>query len=72
MDREELLLLQHMSVAKEENKRMREIFNIRKYAEGDQWEAQQNRRATGSKGGKKNAQRPPRPWCKSVTILRGK
>jgi hypothetical protein len=61
MNREDLLRIQHESVAKYENKRMRERFNIRTYKEGDQWEAQQNRKATGAKGGKTNLQRP---WAK--------
>ena len=61
MNREDLLRIQHESVAKYENKRMRENFNMRHYKEGDQWEAQQARRATGAKGGKNNFQRP---WAK--------
>lgn len=57
MNREDLLLKQHESVADAENKGMRETFKIRKYHGGSQWEAQQARRETGAVGGKMNAKR---------------
>jgi hypothetical protein len=61
MNREELLLLQHKSVADIENKRMRETFRINRYAHGDNWDWHIARQASGSNGGRKNAQRP---WVK--------
>jgi hypothetical protein len=41
LDVQDRLRLAHASVCKEENKRMREVFNMRTYKEGDQW-TQQN------------------------------
>lgn len=57
MNREDLLRIQHESVADAENKGMRKTFNIRTYHAGSQWDAQQARRETGAIGGKMNAQR---------------
>ena len=54
MDVEDRLRLAHELVCKQENKRMREVFNIRTYKEGDQWTAQRNRQGTGAKGGRNN------------------
>jgi hypothetical protein len=39
-DVQDRLRLAHMSVCKAENERMREVFNMRTYKEGDQWTAQ--------------------------------
>lgn len=58
MNREELLLLQHKSVADIENRRMRETFRINSYAFGDNWDWHRARQVSGSNGGRKNAQRP--------------
>lgn len=57
MNREDLLRMQHESVADVENKGMRETFKMRTYHAGSQWDAQQARRETGAIGGKMNAQR---------------
>ena len=54
LDVQDRLRLAHASVCKEENKRMREVFNMRTYKEGDQWTQQKNRQVTGAKGGKQN------------------
>ena len=51
MDVQDRLRLAHEMVCEQENKRMREVFNIRTYKEGDQWTAQRNRQITGAKGG---------------------
>ena len=62
MDVEDRLRLAHETVSKQENKRMREVFNIRTYKEGDQWTAQRNRQQTGAKGGRNNKLK--RLWVK--------
>ena len=62
MDVEDRLRLAHELVCKQENKRMREVFNIRTYKEGDQWTAQRNRQETGAKGGRNNKLK--RLWVK--------
>ena len=54
LDVQDRLRLAHASVCKEENKRMREVFNMITYKEGDQWTQQKNRQVTGAKGGKQN------------------
>ena len=41
LDVQDRLRLAHESVCKEENKKMREVFNMRTYKEGDQWQSQQ-------------------------------
>ena len=68
MDREDLLLKQHKSVADAENKGMRKTFNIRTYHAGSQWDAQQARRETGAIGGRRNAQRA---WVKKEKASNG-
>ena len=65
LDVQDRLRLAHASVCKEENKRMREVFNMRTYKEGDQWTQQKNRQVTGAKGGKKNNLK--RLWVKERT-----
>ena len=62
MDVQDRLRLAHELVCKQENKRMREVFNIRTYKEGDQWTAQRNRQETGAKGGRNNKLK--RLWVK--------
>ena len=54
LDQEERLRLAHEKVCAAENKRMRELFNMRNYKEGDQWTQQKNRQITGAKGGRQN------------------
>ncbi len=51
LDQQDRLRLAHEKVCAAENKRMRELFNMRNYKEGDQWQAQRNRQITGAKGG---------------------
>ncbi len=65
LDVQDRLRLAHASVCKEENKRMREVFNMRTYKEGDQWTQQKNRQITGAKGGKQNNLK--RLWVKERT-----
>ncbi len=65
LDVQDRLRLAHASVCKEENKRMREVFNMRTYKEGDQWTQQKNRQVTGAKGGKQNNLK--RLWVKERT-----
>ncbi len=66
MDVQDRLKLAHLSVCKAENERMREVFNMRTYKEGDQWTAQRNRQATGAEGGRqKNLNRL---WVKERTL----
>tara|TARA_Y100000389_G_scaffold202533_1_gene248084 strand:- start:838 stop:1053 length:216 start_codon:yes stop_codon:yes gene_type:complete len=65
LDVQDRLRLAHASVCQEENKRMREVFNMRTYKEGDQWQSQQARRATGAKGGRNNKLK--RLWVKERT-----
>ena len=65
MDVQDRLRLAHMSVCKAENERMREVFNMRTYKEGDQWTQQKNRQITGAKGGKQNNLK--RLWVKERT-----
>ena len=66
LDVQDRLRLAHESVCKVENKRMREVFNMRTYKEGDQWTAQRNRQATGAEGGRqKNLNRL---WVKERTL----
>tara|TARA_R110002049_G_scaffold5089_8_gene35204 strand:- start:1659 stop:1901 length:243 start_codon:yes stop_codon:yes gene_type:complete len=63
---EDRLRLAHESVCKAENKRMREVFDMRTYKEGDQWTAQRNSQAIGAKGGRqKNLNRL---WVKERTL----
>ena len=62
LDVQDRLRLAHEMVCEQENKRMREVFNIRTYKEGDQWTAQRNRQETGSKGGRNNKLK--RLWVK--------
>lgn len=62
LDVQDRLRLAHELVCKQENKRMREVFNIRTYKEGDQWTAQRNRQETGAKGGRNNKLK--RLWVK--------
>jgi hypothetical protein len=62
MDVQDRLRLAHMSVCKAENERMREVFNMRTYKEGDQWTAQRNRQSTGAKGGRHKSLK--RLWVK--------
>jgi hypothetical protein len=65
LDVQDRLRLAHASVCKEENKRMREVFNMRTYKEGDQWQAQRNRQVTGAKGGA--PKKLERLWVKERT-----
>ncbi len=66
MDVQDRLKLAHLSVCKAENERMREVFGIRNYKEGDQWTAQRNRQATGAEGGRqKNLKRL---WVKERAV----
>ena len=65
LDVQDRLRLAHASVCKEENKRMREVFKMRTYKEGDQWTQQKNRQVTGAKGGKQNKLK--RLWVKERT-----
>ena len=62
LDVQDRLRLAHELVCNQENKRMRAVFNIRTYKEGDQWTAQRNRQETGAKGGKNNKLK--RLWVK--------
>lgn len=62
MDVQDRLRLAHEMVCEQENKRMREVFNMRNYKEGDQWQAQRNRKETGAKGGRNNKLK--RLWVK--------
>ncbi len=62
LDVQDRLRLAHASVCKEENKRMREVFNMRNYKEGDQYQQQKNRQVTGAKGGRNNKLK--RLWVK--------
>ena len=59
---EDRLRLAHESVCKAENKRMREVFDMRTYKEGDQWTAQRNSQAIGAKGGRHKSLK--RLWVK--------
>ena len=66
MDVQDRLKLAHLSVCKAENERMREVFGIRNYKEGDQWTAQKNRQVTGAEGGRqKNLKRL---WVKERAV----
>ena len=66
MDVQDRLKLAHLSVCKVENERMREVFDMRTYKEGDQWTAQRNRQATGAEGGRqKNLKQL---WVKERTL----
>ena len=66
MDVQDRLKLAHLSVCKVENERMREVFDMRTYKEGDQWTAQRNSQAIGAKGGRqKNLKRL---WVKERTL----
>ncbi len=67
MDVQDRLRLAHMSVCKGENERMREVFNMRTYKEGDQWTAQRNRQSTGAKGGRHKSLK--RLWVKERTSI---
>ena len=62
LDQEERLRVAHLRVCAAENKRMREVFNMRTYKEGDQWTQQKNRQVTGAKGGRQNNLK--RQWVK--------
>ena len=62
LDVQDRLRLAHELVCKQENKKMRAVFNIRTYKEGDQWTAQRNRQETGAKGGRNNKLK--RLWVK--------
>jgi hypothetical protein len=62
LDQQDRLRLAHETVCKQENKRMRQVFNMRNYKEGDQWTQQKNRQVTGAKGGKQNKLK--RLWVK--------
>ena len=62
IDVQDRLRLAHEMVCNQENKRMRAVFNMRNYKEGDQWTAQKNRQATGAEGGKQNKLK--RLWVK--------
>ena len=62
LDVQDRLRLAHELVCNQENKRMRAVFNMRTYKEGDQWTAQRNRQETGAKGGKNNKLK--RLWVK--------
>lgn len=66
LDQEDRLRLAHEKVCAAENKRMRELFNMRNYKEGDQWTQQKNRQVTGAKGGKQN--RLKRLWVKERNV----
>jgi hypothetical protein len=66
MDVQDRLRLAHISVCKAENERMREVFNMRTYKEGDQWTQQKNRQVTGAKGGRHK--RLKRLWVKERRI----
>ena len=66
MDVQDRLKLAHLSVCKAENERMREVFDMRTYKEGDQWTAQRNSQAIGAKGGRqKNLNQL---WAKERTL----
>ena len=67
MDVQDRLRLANMSVCKAENERMREVFNMRTYKEGDQWTAQRNRQSTGAKGGRHKSLK--RLWVKERTSI---
>ena len=67
MDVQDRLKLAHMSVCKAENERMREVFGIRNYKEGDQWTAQRKRQSTGAKGGRHKSLK--RLWVKERTSI---
>tara|TARA_Y100000385_G_C12643311_1_gene446357 strand:- start:241 stop:447 length:207 start_codon:yes stop_codon:yes gene_type:complete len=62
LDQEERLRVAHLRVCAAENKRMREVFNMRTYKEGDLWTQQKNRQVTGAKGGRQNNLK--RQWVK--------
>ena len=62
LDVQDRLRLAHEMVCEQENKIMREVFNMRTYKEGDQWQAQRNRKETGAKGGRNNKLK--RLWVK--------
>lgn len=62
LDVQDRLRLAHETVCEQENKRMREVFNMITYKEGDQWQSQQARRETGAKGGRNNKLK--RLWVK--------
>ena len=66
MDVQDRLKLAHLSVCKAENERMREVFNMRNYKEGDQWTAQKNRQVTGAEGGRQKSLK--RLWVKERTV----
>jgi len=66
MDVQDRLRLAHISVSKAENERMREVFNMRTYKEGDQWTQQKNRQVTGAKGGRHKSLK--RLWVKERRI----
>jgi hypothetical protein len=70
MNREDLLLKQHESVAEAENKLMRQAFKINKYAEGvTAWDAHQARKITGALGGRGNVRK--RPWAEKPKVSNG-
>jgi len=62
IDVQDRLRLAHETVCKQENKRMRAVFNMRTYKEGDLWTQQKNRQVTGAKGGRNNKLK--RLWVK--------
>jgi len=62
LDVQDRLRLAHEMVCKQENKRMRAVFNMRTYKEGDLWTQQKNRQVTGAKGGRNNKLK--RLWVK--------
>ena len=62
IDVQDRLRLAHEMVCKQENKRMRAVFNMRTYKEGDLWTQQKNRQVTGAKGGRNNKLK--RLWVK--------
>ena len=66
LDQEDRLRLAHEKVSAAENKRMREMFNMRTYKEGDQWTQQKNRQVTGAKGGRQNNLK--RLWAKERNL----
>ena len=62
LDVQDRLRLAHELVCNQENKRMRAVFNMRTYKEGDLWTQQKNRQVTGAKGGRNNKLK--RLWVK--------
>ena len=62
IDVQDRLRLAQEMVCKQENKRMRAVFNMRTYKEGDLWTQQKNRQVTGAKGGRNNKLK--RLWVK--------